>query len=116
MELTERFLCDGDEYLLDLIFSNERSGGGDINRLEYIPEGSKAIITYKSENDAKRVLDQKEIVYNDYKFKIKPVDIELVDTPQHLKSTANILKVDPNSRAHEETLMQTISTVSPGLF
>ena len=71
VELPKNFSACDNKHLFKKIFSSEnKTGGGEIEELIYMPENGKAIIKYKSDQVAQNVLSKKEIVYCDFTFKI----------------------------------------------
>ena len=73
VKLPESFVIIDNKNLFTRIFSSEaKSSGGEISDLVYLPEEAKAIVTYKSELVAKRVLERNEVAYIDHKFFVKP--------------------------------------------
>jgi hypothetical protein len=73
VKLPESFVIIDNKNLFSRIFSSEaKSSGGEISDLLYLPEEAKAIVTYKSELVAERVVKIYEVTYIDHKFFVKP--------------------------------------------
>ncbi len=78
------------KHLFTKLFSTEnKTGGGEIGELIYLPDQLKAIITYRQEAVAQNVLSKKEIAYCDYTFKIEAHSEVVIQT------TNDIAKENP---------------------
>lgn len=75
VHLSECFVKGHDKrYLFDLFVKRDKTGGGYITNFEYFPERLTALITYKSNKTAMRVLSRREIKHDGYNFLIRRVD------------------------------------------
>lgn len=73
VDLPENFIKERNKkYLFDMFVRRDKTGGGYIEEYQYRPENKMAIITYKSQMNAQRVLSQQTIVSDGYKFVVKP--------------------------------------------
>jgi hypothetical protein len=69
------------KHLFTKLFSTQnKTGGGEIDELIYLPDQLKAIITYKQDAVAQNVLSKKEIAYCDYTFKIEEHSETIIQT------------------------------------
>lgn len=69
--MPEIFSSSDNKHLFKSIFSNEnKTGGGPIENLDYLPDQLKAFITYESDKVAQNVINKKEISFCGYLFKI----------------------------------------------
>jgi hypothetical protein len=72
VKLPENFIKErSQKQFFDMFAKQEITGGGFIDNLVYTPESRSAVITYKSGKTAKRVIFQKEITFDGFKFKVK---------------------------------------------
>ena len=106
VKLPESFVIIDNKNLFSKIFSSEaKSSGGEISDLVYLPEEARAIVTYKSELVAKRVVERNEVTYIEHKFIVKPyfetVTFVKVSQVNSLMSQSSIQENQPSSTREE---------------
>jgi hypothetical protein len=106
VKLPESFVIIDNKNLFSRIFSSEaKSSGGEISDLVYLPEEARAIVTYKSELVAKRVVDRNEVTYIEHVFIVKPyceqVTFVKVSQINNLMSPSSIQENQPSSTREE---------------
>ena len=71
VHLPENFKKLNDQSFLKDLFSNEqKSGGGKILSFEYLPNESRALVTYNEESTCQRVVERKEVSFLNFTFAV----------------------------------------------
>ena len=99
VDLDENFITEDNESIFMAIFKNEnKSGGGEIEKCNYLPHLLKAYVQYKSNDVARRVVQKGLIKYTNFEFKVKPMPM-----PRRLS---------PRKEAPQKTLAQDMASLN----